>query len=133
MKLFNTYMNTTHLFLLTFRNMEKFNLYELNNFPVTDGMISNPQQAHSTEKLKPFKQNKSLYENDPKSFDAYFKNDPHLNVIYQDDGFTMGYDSVRSTGRNLPNNPPVLQTNYFEEDYGDTFQNHEGSGNLKFI
>ena len=94
-------------------------------------MISNPQQAHSTEKLKPFKQNKSLYENDPKSFDAYFKNDPHLNVIYQDDGFTMGYDSVRSTGRNLPNNPPVLQTNYFEEDYGDTFQNNEGSGNLK--
>ena len=78
-----------------------------------------------------FKQNKSLYENDPKSFDPYFKKDPHLNVIYQDDGFTMGYDSVRSTGRNLPNNPPVLQTNYFEEDYGDTFQNHEESGNLK--
>ena len=111
--------------------MEKFNLYELNNFPVTDGVLSNSQQAHSTERLKSYNQNKSLYENDPKSFDPYFKNDPHLNVIYQDDGFTMGYDSVRSTGRNLPNNPPVLQTNYFEEDYVDTLQNNEGSGNLK--
>ena len=111
--------------------MEKFNLYELNNFPITDGVISNSQQSRSTEKLKSYKQNKSLYENDPKSFDPYFKNDPHLNVIYQDDGFTMGYDSVRPTGRNLPNNPPVLQTNYFEEDYVDNLEDKEGSGNWK--
>ena len=114
--------------------MEKFNLYELNNFPINDGMMSTPQ--HPVEKSKLNYENKSFFDDKPKSYDAYLKNDPQLNVIYQDDGFTMGYDNVRSTGRNLPNNPPVLQTNYFQEDYPDILEDNEISGNcmgLKFM
>ena len=103
--------------------MEKFNLYELNNFSTNDGILVDT-------KSNSYYEDKSLFDNKPQSFDPYSKKDPQLNVIYQDDGFTMGYDNVRSTGRNLPNNPPVLQTNYFEEDYSDTIEDNEVSGNL---
>ena len=61
-------------------------------------------------------------------YDEYISsNDGQLGFMYEDDG---NYNNVKSTARNIPREfqAPVLQTNYFDEEYPDLYGKHEIRG-----
>ena len=119
--------------------MEKFNLYELNNMVMTDrsttavhGLsrdVTNdlPKDNANFRLLKDQKGSDS-HGTSSNEYDEYIStNDGQLGFMYEDDG---NYNNVKSTARNIPREfqAPVLQTNYFDEEYPDLYGKHEIRG-----
>jgi len=115
--------------------MEKFNLYKFNNSPISAGSASPADSLvdkakidvlndQFTPRLLNYYENKRVRKNHPASFDVYLNQEPQLDFVYEDE---EGYNNIRSTGRNLPQEFPntLLQTNYFEDEYSDIYNTNE--------
>ena len=110
--------------------MEKFNLYELNNSPMSDGSASIDHNL--VHKTKNYYDNKSVHEYTPTSYEPYLNDEPQLNLVYEDND---AYAKAISKGRTIPRNyqRPILQTNYFEEDSTGGFDKNKLRGKYSKI
>ena len=118
--------------------MEKFNLYELNNSPINEGSASASHSLlHEKEfdvtndqdspRLLNYYENKSIQHTNPTSLSVYYKQEPQFDFAYEDE---EEYNNFISTGRNLPKefSNPLLQTNYFEDEYSDIYSENSIRG-----
>ena len=126
-------------YLFIFLAMEKFNLYELNNMVMTDRSTTElhglsrdvtndlPKDNSNFQLLKD--QNRSdSHRISSNEYDEYISsNDGQLGFMYEDND---NYNNVKSTARNIPREfqAPVLQTNYFDEEYPDLYGKQEIRG-----
>ena len=119
--------------------MEKFNLYELNNMVMTDrsttavhglsrDVTNDLPKDNANFRLLKDQNGSDSHGTSSNEYDEYIStNDGQLGFMYEDDG---NYNNVKSTARNIPREfqAPVLQTNYFDEEYPDLYGKHEIRG-----